>query len=208
MFFSTMKRPSQERQEKHLFPADFDISDISGKPMPASVTYHSPITKNPDVRSAIEGVKYIADTMKSDEESNNVRAFTWIIFLKCLHLFVNKFRSVVLLLHSFTFIWILESFLLSVHLGRRGMEICRYGAGSHSSMCVYGGVYYWHIRSVCRTPDRAQHAVRAQRPKWSQGLECLDSLLSCSLIRPDVHGTVSLFNNWKINHAHCLSLFI
>ncbi len=92
-----MKRPSQERQEKNLFPADFDISDISGKPMPASVTYHSPITKNPDVRSAIEGVKYIADTMKSDEESNNVRAFTWIIFLKRLHLFVNKFRSVVLL---------------------------------------------------------------------------------------------------------------
>lgn len=75
MFFSTMKRPSQERQEKHLFPADFDISDISGKPMPASVTYHSPITKNPDVRSAIEGVKYIADTMKSDEESNNVRIY-------------------------------------------------------------------------------------------------------------------------------------
>lgn len=80
MFFSTMKRPSQERQEKRLFPADFDISDISGKPMPASVTYHSPITKNPDVRSAIEGVKYIADTMKSDEESNNVRTFSFIIF--------------------------------------------------------------------------------------------------------------------------------
>lgn len=80
MFFSTMKRPSQERQEKRLFPADFDISDISGKPMPASVTYHSPITKNPDVRSAIEGVKYIADTMKSDEESNNVRIFISIIF--------------------------------------------------------------------------------------------------------------------------------
>uniref|UniRef100_A0A672NWK2 Cholinergic receptor, nicotinic, alpha 1 (muscle) n=1 Tax=Sinocyclocheilus grahami TaxID=75366 RepID=A0A672NWK2_SINGR len=71
MFFSTMKRPSQERQEKRLFPADFDIADISGKPMPASVTYHSPITTNPDVRSAIEGVKYIADTKKSDEESNN-----------------------------------------------------------------------------------------------------------------------------------------
>lgn len=80
MFFSTMKRPSQERQEKRLLPADFDISDISGKPMPASVTYHSPITKNPDVRCAIEGVKYIADTMKSDEESNNVRTFTCIIF--------------------------------------------------------------------------------------------------------------------------------
>lgn len=79
MFFSTMKRPSQERQDKTLFPTDFDISDISGKPMPASVTYHSPITKNPDVRSAIEGVKYIADTMKSDEESNNVRTFVFLV---------------------------------------------------------------------------------------------------------------------------------
>lgn len=45
----------------------------TGNPTPASVTYKSPIMKNPDVRSAIEGVKYIAETMKSDEESNNVR---------------------------------------------------------------------------------------------------------------------------------------
>ncbi|KAG7232157.1 hypothetical protein INR49_003335, partial [Caranx melampygus] len=66
MFFSTMKRPSQEIRQKRLFPTDMDISDISG-----NVTYQSPITKNPDVRSAIEGVKYIAETMKSDEESNN-----------------------------------------------------------------------------------------------------------------------------------------
>ena len=45
----------------------------AGNPNPTSVTYQSPIIKNPDVRSAIEGVKYIAETMKSDEESNNVR---------------------------------------------------------------------------------------------------------------------------------------
>lgn len=45
----------------------------AGNPTPTSVTYQSPIVKNPDVRSAIEGVKYIAETMKADEESNNVR---------------------------------------------------------------------------------------------------------------------------------------
>ena len=81
MFFSTMKRPSLEKQNKSIYSADLDISDISGKPNPASVTYQSPILKNPDVRSAIEGVKYIAETMKSDEESNNVREHvtdTWV----------------------------------------------------------------------------------------------------------------------------------
>lgn len=31
MFFSTMKRPSQEIRQKRLFPTDMDISDISGK---------------------------------------------------------------------------------------------------------------------------------------------------------------------------------
>lgn len=69
-----MKRPAKEKQEKSLYGADFDISDISGNPSPTAVHYQSPITKNPDVRSAIEGVKYIAETMKSDEESNNVRS--------------------------------------------------------------------------------------------------------------------------------------
>lgn len=80
MFFSSMKQPSQERKGRQPFPADFDISDISGKPMPTSVTFHSPIIKNPDVQSAIEGVKYIAETMRGDEESNNVRAT--FLFLK------------------------------------------------------------------------------------------------------------------------------
>uniref|UniRef100_A0A673MWZ6 Cholinergic receptor nicotinic alpha 1 subunit n=1 Tax=Sinocyclocheilus rhinocerous TaxID=307959 RepID=A0A673MWZ6_9TELE len=94
MFFSTMKRPSQERQEKHLFPADFDISDISGKPMPASVTYHSPITKNPDVRNAIEGVKYIADTMKSDEESNNAAEEWKFVAMVLDHILLCVFMAV------------------------------------------------------------------------------------------------------------------
>lgn len=31
MFFSTMKRPSQEIRQKRLFPTDMDISDISGE---------------------------------------------------------------------------------------------------------------------------------------------------------------------------------
>uniref|UniRef100_A0A8C2F7C5 Cholinergic receptor, nicotinic, alpha 1 (muscle) n=1 Tax=Cyprinus carpio TaxID=7962 RepID=A0A8C2F7C5_CYPCA len=94
MFFSTMKRPSQERQEKRLLPADFDISDISGKPMPASVTYHSPITKNPDVRCAIEGVKYIADTMKSDEESNNAAEEWKFVAMVLDHILLCVFMAV------------------------------------------------------------------------------------------------------------------
>lgn len=84
MFFSTMKRPGKEKQNKCIHGANFDISDISGNQISA-VTYHSPITKNPDVRSAIEGVKYIAETMKSDEESNNVNSLTHnmsLIFFK------------------------------------------------------------------------------------------------------------------------------
>lgn len=71
MFFSTMKRPGKEKQNKSIQPADFDISEISGNQATA-VPYQTSLTKNPDVRSAIEGVKYIAETMKSDEESNNV----------------------------------------------------------------------------------------------------------------------------------------
>lgn len=71
MFFSTMKRPGKEKQNKSIQPPDFDISEISGNQATA-VPYETNITKNPDVGNAIEGVKYIAETMKSDEESNNV----------------------------------------------------------------------------------------------------------------------------------------
>lgn len=143
MFFSTMKRPSQKQQDKRVFPPDFDISDISGKPTPASVTYHSPITKNPDVRSAIEGVKYIADTMKSDEESNNVRTF--LVFVLCACHSFHLFRL------CFT--------------GRWGMEVCGHGVGSHSPVRVHGGVYYRDARCVRRSADRAQYAVRVEGPE-------------------------------------------
>lgn len=84
MFFSTMKRPGKEKQSKSTQPSDFDISEISGNQATA-VPYQTTITKNPDVRSAIEGVEYIAETMKSDEESNNVITKTiTIIFINDL----------------------------------------------------------------------------------------------------------------------------
>lgn len=67
-----MKRPSREKQNKKIFTEDIDISDISGKPGPPPMGFHSPLIKHPEVKSAIEGVKYIAETMKSDQESNNV----------------------------------------------------------------------------------------------------------------------------------------
>lgn len=73
----------------HLFvsPNDYSLSLFSssaGNPTPTNVTYQSPIVKNPDVRSAIEGVKYIAETMKSDEESNNVSLKKSKIVIVCL----------------------------------------------------------------------------------------------------------------------------
>lgn len=71
MFFSTMKRPGKEKHSKSIQLPDFDISEISGNQATA-VPYETNITKNPDVGNAIDGVKYIAETMKSDEESNNV----------------------------------------------------------------------------------------------------------------------------------------
>uniref|UniRef100_A0A2K6V5P2 Acetylcholine receptor subunit alpha n=1 Tax=Saimiri boliviensis boliviensis TaxID=39432 RepID=A0A2K6V5P2_SAIBB len=71
MFFSTMKRPSREKQDKKIFTEDIDISDISGKPGPPPMGFHSPLIKHPEVKSAIEGIKYIAETMKADQESNN-----------------------------------------------------------------------------------------------------------------------------------------
>ncbi|KAK7901557.1 hypothetical protein WMY93_018326 [Mugilogobius chulae] len=94
MFFSTMKRPSQEIRQKRLFPTDMDISDISGNPTPTSITYQSPITKNPDVRSAIEGVKYIAETMKSDEESNNAAEEWKFVAMVLDHILLCVFMAV------------------------------------------------------------------------------------------------------------------
>ncbi|XP_041118746.1 acetylcholine receptor subunit alpha-like [Polyodon spathula] len=94
MFFSTMKRPSRERQAKHFFAEDIDISDISGKPGPASVTFQSPLTKNPDVKSAIEGVKYIAETMKSDQEANNAAEEWKFVAMVLDHILLCVFMSV------------------------------------------------------------------------------------------------------------------
>uniref|UniRef100_A0A672IEY4 Cholinergic receptor, nicotinic, alpha 1 (muscle) n=1 Tax=Salarias fasciatus TaxID=181472 RepID=A0A672IEY4_SALFA len=90
MFFSTMKRPGQEARQKMLFPADMDISDISGKPTPTRVPYEPPIIKDPEVRSAIEGVKYIAETMKSDEEINNWQFVAMVLdhILLCIYMAV------------------------------------------------------------------------------------------------------------------------
>lgn len=89
MFFSTMKRPSRDKQDKNIFAEDIDISDISGKSGSVPVNFYSPLTKNPDVKNAIEGIKYIAETMKSDQEASNVRHFfvhdSFLAF-KLLHL--------------------------------------------------------------------------------------------------------------------------
>lgn len=67
----------------------FALSSV-GNPTPTSVTYQSPIVKNPDVRSAIEGVKYIAETMKSDEEFSNVREHRRELLTVCHSLKTKK----------------------------------------------------------------------------------------------------------------------
>ncbi|XP_056294235.1 acetylcholine receptor subunit alpha-like [Pseudoliparis swirei] len=97
MFFSTMKRPGKEKQTKSsIYGADFDISDISGN-QTTSVTYQTPITKNPDVRSAIEGIKYIAETMKSDEESNNAAEEWKFVAMVLDHVLLCVFMAVCLI---------------------------------------------------------------------------------------------------------------
>ncbi|XP_061579484.1 acetylcholine receptor subunit alpha-like [Cololabis saira] len=94
MFFSTMKRPGKEKQpNKTIYGTDFDISDISGN-QTQSTPYQSPIVKNPDVRSAIEGVKYIAETMKSDEESNNAAEEWKFVAMVLDHILLCVFMAV------------------------------------------------------------------------------------------------------------------
>uniref|UniRef100_H3DHS8 Cholinergic receptor nicotinic alpha 1 subunit n=2 Tax=Tetraodon nigroviridis TaxID=99883 RepID=H3DHS8_TETNG len=95
MFFSTMKRPGKEKQRKGIQPPDFDISEISGNQATA-VPYETRITKNPDVRSAIEGVKYIAETMKSDEESNNAAEEWKFVAMVLDHILLCVFMAVCL----------------------------------------------------------------------------------------------------------------
>lgn len=94
MFFSTMKRPSKKKQEKRIFTEDIDISDISGKQGPAAVSFQSSLTKNPDVKSAIEGIKYIAETMKSDQESNNAAEEWKFVAMVLDHLLLGIFMLV------------------------------------------------------------------------------------------------------------------
>uniref|UniRef100_A0A8C5QRL5 Cholinergic receptor nicotinic alpha 1 subunit n=1 Tax=Leptobrachium leishanense TaxID=445787 RepID=A0A8C5QRL5_9ANUR len=94
MFFSTMKRPSQEKQGKTLFSEDIDISEISGKRGPAAMVYQSPVLKNPDVKSAIEGIKYIADTMKGDQESNKASEEWKFVAMVLDHLLLAGFMIV------------------------------------------------------------------------------------------------------------------
>lgn len=106
MFFSSMKRPSEERKDRRPFPADFDISDISGKPVPSSVTFQSPIIKHPEVQSAIDGVKYIAETMRGDEESNNVRAIFLFLILSLLLACTLPFLPLLLLFFFFSFFFL------------------------------------------------------------------------------------------------------
>ncbi|KAG8432467.1 hypothetical protein GDO86_016927 [Hymenochirus boettgeri] len=94
MFFSTMKRPSQEQQKKKIFSEDIDISDISGKLEPGSQNYQSPILKNPDVKSAIEGAKHIAETMKSDQESSKASEEWKFVAMVLDHLLLAVFMIV------------------------------------------------------------------------------------------------------------------
>uniref|UniRef100_A0A8D0JKM0 Acetylcholine receptor subunit alpha n=2 Tax=Sus scrofa TaxID=9823 RepID=A0A8D0JKM0_PIG len=94
MFFSTMKRPSREKQDKKIFTEDIDISDISGKPGPPPMGFHSPLIKHPEVKSAIEGIKYIAETMKSDQESNNAAEEWKYVAMVMDHILLGVFMLV------------------------------------------------------------------------------------------------------------------
>uniref|UniRef100_A0A8C4NFV2 Cholinergic receptor, nicotinic, alpha 1 (muscle) n=1 Tax=Eptatretus burgeri TaxID=7764 RepID=A0A8C4NFV2_EPTBU len=72
MLFSTMKRPSTDRLHRK-FPGDLDISDISGKQKSPGEMYRANLAQMPRARRVVEGVKSIADHMRDDKESNNVR---------------------------------------------------------------------------------------------------------------------------------------
>ncbi|CAL8369943.1 unnamed protein product [Gadus morhua 'NCC'] len=85
------KRPSQDIRQKRLFPIEMDIS---GKPTPTNVPLNSQITKNPEVRSAIEGVSYIAETMKSDEEANNAAEEWKFVAMVLDHILLCVFMAV------------------------------------------------------------------------------------------------------------------
>ncbi|XP_032879813.1 acetylcholine receptor subunit alpha isoform X1 [Amblyraja radiata] len=94
MFFSTMKRAAKEKQDKQIFTEDIDISDISGKQVSGGAVFHTPLIKNPDVKSAIEGVKYIAEHMKSDQESNNAAEEWKFVAMVIDHILLGVFMLV------------------------------------------------------------------------------------------------------------------
>ncbi|XP_075612720.1 acetylcholine receptor subunit alpha isoform X1 [Balearica regulorum gibbericeps] len=94
MFFSTMKRPSRDKQDKNIFSEDIDISEISGKPGSVPVNFYSPLTRNPDVKNAIEGIKYIAETMKSDQEASNAAEEWKFVAMVVDHLLLGIFMLV------------------------------------------------------------------------------------------------------------------
>ncbi|XP_015671380.1 acetylcholine receptor subunit alpha [Protobothrops mucrosquamatus] len=94
MFFSTMKRPSKNKQENKIFTEDMDISEISGKQEPTAMNFQTSLTKNPDVKSAIEGIKYIAESMKSDQESNNAAEEWKFVAMVVDHLLLGIFMLV------------------------------------------------------------------------------------------------------------------
>uniref|UniRef100_A0A8C5SNM5 Cholinergic receptor nicotinic alpha 1 subunit n=1 Tax=Laticauda laticaudata TaxID=8630 RepID=A0A8C5SNM5_LATLA len=94
MFFSTMKRPSKNKQENRIFTDDMDISEISGKQGPATMNFQTSLTKNPDVKNAIEGIKYIAESMKSDQESNDAAEEWKFVAMVIDHLLLGIFMLV------------------------------------------------------------------------------------------------------------------
>ncbi|XP_032801556.1 acetylcholine receptor subunit alpha isoform X3 [Petromyzon marinus] len=94
MFFSTMKRPSKERQDKRIMGEGLDISEISGNQEPPGQVYHSAITRNADVRAAIEGIKYIAEHMKGDQESSNAAEEWKFVAMVLDHILLGFFSLV------------------------------------------------------------------------------------------------------------------
>lgn len=166
-----MKRPVKEKQNKTIYGANFDISDISGNQPPA-VPYQSPITKNPDVCRAIEGVKYIAETMKSNEESNNVTA----LLMRSASRIVSLSLS---LWNLFLHFWDISALSFFYFSGCWRVEVCGYGVWSHSALCFHDYVFHRHINRVCRPPYWAEYALKLKI--WNMILKPLETDTVCRI---------------------------
>lgn len=125
MFFSTMKRPSRDKQDKNIFAEDIDISEISGKPGSVPVNFYSPLTRNPDVKNAIEGIKYIAETMKADQEASNVRHFLCVNHFLLSNCYILFFWQNIPKLQNHSKLWFGFSRGLSSPLDARSIKITR-----------------------------------------------------------------------------------